>query len=91
MDEETRDDAERVARLLGSCGRPPANVAIEAGPSIRDVVLRVAERFGCDVVAVSRKRRPWSTGGIPRRLLKDLRRAAPGRVLELRGVRTPSP
>jgi nucleotide-binding universal stress UspA family protein len=83
MDEQTRDAADRAERLLTAWGCPPVNVAIQTGTSIRDIALRAATRYGCDVVAVGRRRRRWSFGGLPRRELKELHRAAPERVLEL--------
>jgi nucleotide-binding universal stress UspA family protein len=86
MNEETRDAAERAERLLEGWGRPPSNLVVEVGASVSDVVSRAAERLGCDVVAVSRKRRRWSTSGLPRRELQALDRATPGTVLELAGT-----
>ena len=86
MDDETRNAAERAERVLKAWGCPPQNVVVEVGPSISDIAVRVAARFGCDVVAVESKRRRWSTSGLPRQQLKELHRLAPGRVLELPGT-----
>jgi len=86
MDEETRNAAGRAEQLLRAWGCPPANVAVQAGPSIYDIVLLAASRYGCDVIAVRRRRRRWSIGGLPRRELRELHRAAPGRILELSGT-----
>ena len=86
MDEETQDAAERAERLLRGWGCPPANLVVDVGASVGDVVSRAAHRFGCDVVAVGRKRRRWSTRGLSRRERRALNRATPGTVLELAGT-----
>jgi hypothetical protein len=78
--------ADRAERLLEGWGCPPTNLVVDVGASVGDVVSRAAERFGCDVIAVARKRRRWSTRGLSRRELQALDRATPGTVLELAGT-----
>jgi nucleotide-binding universal stress UspA family protein len=82
-DEGTRDAAQRAVRLLEALGCPSRNVAIEAGPSLAEIAARAAERYGCDVIAIARKRAPWSSGGLSRRQLDKLRRGQSRSVLEL--------
>jgi hypothetical protein len=82
-DEGTRDAAQRAVQLLARLGAPPVNVAIEAGPSLAAVAGRAAVRYGCDVIAIGRKRAPWSSGGLSRRQLQALRREQSHGVLEL--------
>jgi hypothetical protein len=85
MDEESRAALEGAVRRLESLDCPVANAAIEVGDSLADVVQRCLTGWGCDVVAVSPKRRPWSTGGLSRHGLEALRDNVTGAVVELRG------
>jgi nucleotide-binding universal stress UspA family protein len=82
-DEDTRGAARRAARVLEGLGCPPVNIAVESGPSLADIAARTAARYGCDVIAVGRKRRPWSTAGVSRRQVNELRAACPQHVVEL--------
>ena len=92
MDEETKAAAARAEQRLTTFGCPPANVTIDVGPSMTEIALAAAARLGCDAIGVGRKRRPWS-GGLSRRRLEALRRAAPGTVIELTAAaaREPAP
>jgi len=83
IDEDTHDTAQRAARILEAVGCSPANVAVEVGPSLADIAARTADRYGCDVMAIGRKRRPWSSAGASRRQVNELRAASPLDVLEL--------
>jgi len=82
-DAATRDAAQHAVELLEALGCPPANVTIEVGDSVPEIAQRTAARYACDVVAVSRKRWPWSTGGMSGRQFDKLRRAVSGDVLGL--------
>jgi nucleotide-binding universal stress UspA family protein len=82
MDADTRDALEQALRLLESIHSRPVNVAVEAGSSVTEALQQAAGRWACDVVAVSRKRRPWS-GGLSRRGVKALRRSLDLEVVEL--------
>jgi nucleotide-binding universal stress UspA family protein len=81
-DEDTRDAARRAVELLSTLGCPPANVAIESGASVAEIARRAAARYGCDAVAIARKRRPWSSGGLSRRHLTELRREVRQEIFE---------
>jgi nucleotide-binding universal stress UspA family protein len=81
MDEATRDAARHAERVLTALACAPANVAVDVGHSISEIALAAAERLSTDAIAVGRKRYPWS-GGLSRRQLNQLRRAAPGRIVE---------
>jgi hypothetical protein len=83
IDEDIRDAAHRAARLLEGVGCSPANVAVEVGPSLADIAARTADRFGCDVLAIGRKRRPWSITGASRRQINELRAACSLHIVEL--------
>jgi nucleotide-binding universal stress UspA family protein len=83
IDEDTRDAAQRAAQLLEGAGCSPANVAVEVGPSLADIAARTADRFGCDVIAIGRKRRPWSNAGASRRQINQLRAACSPHIVEL--------
>jgi nucleotide-binding universal stress UspA family protein len=83
MDEEDQAAGQRAVRLLESFGCSPNDVAIEVGRSVPDIAREAAERRACDLVAVSRKRWPWSAGGLSRRQLRQLRRGGANAVLEL--------
>jgi nucleotide-binding universal stress UspA family protein len=83
MEQEERDAARRAVRLLESYGCSPTEVAIEVGASVPEIARAAAERRGCDLVAVTGRRWPWSTGGLSRRQLGELRRRGPHEVLEL--------
>jgi hypothetical protein len=74
----------RAIHVLESLGCAPANAAIEVGPSVPEIAQRAAARCGCDAIAVSAKRHPWSSGGLSRRQLDRLRNAAPRELIELR-------
>jgi nucleotide-binding universal stress UspA family protein len=82
MDEDAREAMQRAVRLLQGLGCAPVNVALEVGPSVAAIAQQAAARFGCDVVAVSRRRWPWSTG-LSRRQAEKVRRAGSSRVVEL--------
>jgi nucleotide-binding universal stress UspA family protein len=82
MHADTRDALERARRLLESIHSRPVNVAVEAGSSVTEALQQAARRWACDVVAVRRKRRPWS-GGLSRRRVKALRRSLDLEVIEL--------
>jgi nucleotide-binding universal stress UspA family protein len=82
MDDETRAAARHAERVLTALGCPPANVIVDGGRAISAIALEAAERLGADAIAVGCKRRPWS-GGLSRRQLVRLRRAARGRIVEL--------
>jgi nucleotide-binding universal stress UspA family protein len=62
--EATRDAARELARMLDAYGCPPVNVDIEAGPSVDEIAERAAARYGCDAIAIGRRRRPWSRWGL---------------------------
>jgi nucleotide-binding universal stress UspA family protein len=62
--EATADAAREVARLLDAFGCRPVNVEIEVGPSVEEIAARAAERYGCDTIAIGRRRRPWSRWGL---------------------------
>jgi nucleotide-binding universal stress UspA family protein len=62
--EATRDAAREVARLLDAFGCPPVNVEIEVGPSVDGIAASAAARYGCDTIAIGRRRRPWSRWGL---------------------------
>jgi hypothetical protein len=47
-----------------------------------EIARRAAARCACDVIAVTAKRHPWSSGGLSRRQLKWLRHAEPREVIE---------
>jgi hypothetical protein len=83
IDEDTRDDAQRAARPLEGLGCPPVNVAVELAPRWLTPLPGTADRYGCDVIAVGPKRRPWSSAGASRRQVDELRAACPLEVLEL--------
>jgi hypothetical protein len=85
MDEDSRVALESAVRRLESLDCRVANAAIEAGDSLADIVQRSVTSWGCDVVAVSLKRRPWSTGGLSRRGLQALRHSVTGAIVELPG------
>jgi len=69
--------------LTGSVGLlSPANAAVEVGPSVPEIARRAAARCACDVIAVTARRHPWSSGGLSRRQLKRLRHAEPREVIE---------
>jgi nucleotide-binding universal stress UspA family protein len=82
-DEDTRDAAQRAVQVLEGLGCQPVNVAVEVGPSLADIAARTAARYGCDVIAIGRKRRPWSSAGVSRRQVNELRAACPQEVVEL--------
>ncbi|MEN3280219.1 MAG: hypothetical protein V7607_1359 [Solirubrobacteraceae bacterium] len=83
IDEDTRDAARSAARALEGLGCAPVNIAVEIGPSLADIAARTAARYGCDAIAVGRKRRPWSSAGASRRQLNELRAACTQDVVEL--------
>jgi hypothetical protein len=83
IDEDTRDAAQRAAWLLEGAGCSPANVAVEVGPSLADIATRTADRFGCDVIAIGRKRQPLSNAGASRRQINELRAACSLLIVEL--------
>jgi sugar phosphate isomerase/epimerase len=83
-DEDSRDALRRAVHILESLGCAPADAAIEVGPSVPEIAQRAAARCGCDAIAVSAKRHPWSSGGLSRRQLDRLRTAQPRDVIELR-------
>jgi nucleotide-binding universal stress UspA family protein len=62
--EATCDAARDVARLLDAHGCPPVNVEIEVGASVDEIAARAAARYGCDAIAIARRRRPWSRWGL---------------------------
>jgi hypothetical protein len=82
-DEDSRDDMRRAVQLLESLGCAPADAAIEVGPTVPEIAQRAAARCGCDAIAVSAKRHPWSSGGLSRRQLNRLRNAQPREVIVL--------
>jgi hypothetical protein len=83
VDDDLGDAAQRAVRFLQRSGCPPVNVAVEVGPSLGDIAARTAARHGCDVIAVGRKRRPWSSAGASRRQVNELRAASRLEVVEL--------
>jgi hypothetical protein len=83
-DEDSRDAMRHAVDLLESLGCAPANAAIEVGPSVPEIAQRAAARCGCDAIAVSAKRHPWSSGALSRRQLGRLRDAEAREVIELR-------
>jgi hypothetical protein len=82
-DEDSRDDMRRAVDLLEGLGCAPAHATIDVGPSVPEIARRAAARCGCDAIAVSAKRHPWSTGGLSRRQLGRLREAQPREAIEL--------
>ena len=68
LDEDTQAAARRASDALGR------DVWVETGRSLESVLGRVAGERGCDVVALPRKRRPWSTGGWSRRVARRITR-----------------
>jgi nucleotide-binding universal stress UspA family protein len=82
IDQDARNALTRTARRLTSLGARPEHVALEAGPSIPEVVEQAATRWDCTIVAVAGKRRLWSAG-LPRRQLKALRRSGGRELVEL--------
>ena len=85
MNEAMQDGLVGAVAQLAAFGCRPEDAAVEAGPSVTQIVYQAASRRGCDVVAVGRKRRPWSAGGLSRRQLNKLRRGTTLDVVELRG------
>jgi hypothetical protein len=82
IDQDARNALKRTARHLTSLGAHPEHVALEAGPSIQDVVEHTATRWDCTIVAVAGKRRLWSAG-LSRRQLRALRRSGGRELVEL--------
>ena len=82
IDQDARSALRRTARLLTSLGAHPEHVALEAGPSLPEVIEQAATRWGCTIVAVAGKRRLWSVG-LSRRQLKTLRRVGGRELVEL--------
>ena len=72
LDEQTAEDLRRVARQLEQLCCRPDDVAIEVGASMPEIVTGTLQRLGCDLVLVSRRRRPWSGWGLSRRQLNAL-------------------
>jgi hypothetical protein len=83
IDDDIRDAAQRAVRALQGLGCAPVNIAVEVGPSLADIAARTAARYGCDVIAVGQKRRPWSSAGASRRQVNELRAACTQDVVEL--------
>jgi nucleotide-binding universal stress UspA family protein len=83
VEEDARGAAQRAVQCLEEFGCPPVNVALELGPSLAEIARRAAARYGCDVIAVGRKRPPWSSAGMSRRHVNALRAACPQEVVEL--------
>lgn len=83
MDEADREAELRAVSLLDRMGCRPQGIAVEAGPSLPQILQCAAERTGCDTIAVGRKRWPWSTSGLSRRQLTKLRAGTTLPVLEL--------
>ena len=71
LDEQTAEGVARAAGQLEHLGCR-ADIEIEVGVSVRDIVLAATERLGCDLVVVSRRRRPWSGWGLSRRQMNTL-------------------
>jgi hypothetical protein len=83
VDEDSRAALRSAVRLLESLECRPVNAALELGDSLASIVQGCVTRWGCDVVAVSPKRRAWSTGGVSRGGLEELRRSVRCAVVEL--------
>jgi hypothetical protein len=83
MEEDERAALRSAVRRLESLDSQPAHAAIEVGDSLADIVQRCLTSWGCDVVAVGPKRRPWSTGGLSRRGVEALRHGVDCAVVEL--------
>jgi hypothetical protein len=83
IDDDIRDAAQRAVRALQGLGCAPVNIAVEVGPSLADIAARTAARYGCDVIAVGQKRRPWSSAGASLRQVNELRAACTQDVVEL--------
>jgi nucleotide-binding universal stress UspA family protein len=71
LDADTRLAARRASALLEAAGQP-RQVSVETGPTVDEVLRRVAEESGCDAIAVPARRRPWSSGGFSSRAVRGI-------------------
>jgi nucleotide-binding universal stress UspA family protein len=58
-------------------------VSVETGPSVEEVLARVAEQHDCDVIALPAKRHGWSTGGFSGRAVRMIARHTGRSVIRL--------